>query len=104
MVRSSSTWFAASMPTSFVSDFLVDVGDRLLGALAEVPGLDAVTQLHRFVFARGGAGRNSGAPEAAVGQHYIGFHGRVAARVQNFSANDFYDFRHVCPLEMRVIE
>src|SRR5690606_39473237 len=46
-----------------LGDGAVDVGHRVLHALAQVAGLVAVAQLHRFLGAGGGAGRNRGAAE-----------------------------------------
>jgi len=72
-------------------DFIVDVADRLLDALAAVARLVAVAQFQSFVDAGGGAGRYSGAAENAVIQGDFDFDRGIAARVEDFAGMDGLD-------------
>ncbi len=73
---------------------------------AEVTLGIVIAQLDCFVLARGCARRHGGAAHGSVGQKYIGFNGRIAARVQNLAAEDLHDFhlfilgdyRQNCPI------
>ena len=47
------------------------------------------------MLAGGGSGGNGGAAHAAVREVDIGFHSGVAARIEDLSSNDFYNF-HEC--------
>ncbi|MNC40679.1 hypothetical protein D3C75_894040 [compost metagenome] len=79
-----------------VTDRAVDVGDGLQHALAQVTALVAITQLQRFARAGGSTGRRASAADDAVVEQYIGFHGGVATRIENFTTFDVDDFCHCC--------
>src|SRR5262249_44884282 len=55
----------------------------------------AVPQLDCFMFAGGCTGGHSGPSQAAVSEINIRFDGRIAARIQYFSACYFYDGCHM---------
>ncbi len=74
------------------SNDIGDVFDGVECALAEIAGLVAVAKFNGFMFTRGGAGWDSSASFAAVGQINVGFDGRIATRVEDLSSEDFYDF------------
>ena len=76
-------------------DLAVHMADRLQRAFAQVAALVAIAKLYGFMLAGGGAGRHSGPSHASVREVDIGFHGRIAARIQYLSSNDFYDCRHL---------
>ncbi len=80
------------MPASAVAISPLMLPTALQRALAQVAGLVAVAQLDRFVLAGRSAGGHRGAAHAAVGQTNIGFHGGIAARIQNLSSDDLYYF------------
>lgn len=46
------------------------------------------------MLAGGGAAGNGGTAHAAVGEDYVSFNSRVAARIENFAAGDVYDVSH----------
>ena len=73
---------------------VVDVGDGLPDALAEVAALVAVAQLERLVFAGARAAGHGGAPKRAVLEGDIGLDGGVATRVEDFAGQDAFDFCH----------
>src|SRR5690606_33504497 len=64
-------------------------------ALAQVTGLVAVAQFHRFPGAGGGARWHGGTAEGAVGEGDLGFQGRVAPGVEDFAGVDLGDAGHV---------
>ena len=70
---------------------LVDVGDGLQHALAEVAVLVAVAEFAGFVFAGGGAGGDGGAAEGAAFEEDVDFDGGIAAGIDDFAAGDFPD-------------
>jgi len=74
----------------------------LAGAFAQVARLVAVAQFHGFVLSGGCSGWHGGATEAPIGKMNVGFHGGVAARIQNFSTNDACDFHDDVVLELRL--
>jgi hypothetical protein len=76
------------------ADGAIDVGHRLLHALAEVALLVAVAQFDGLVLAGGGARGDGRAALRAGGQLHIDFYGRVAAGIENFAAQDVDDLRH----------
>ena len=63
-------------------------------ALAEIAALVAVAQLDRLVRAGRGARGHRGAALAAVLQHHVDLHGRVAAAVEDLAADDVDDGGH----------
>ena len=69
-------------------DGAIDVGHRVLHALAQVAGLVAIAQLHRFLAAGGSAGWHRGAAERTVGQRHFGFKRGVAAAVEDLAGVD----------------
>ena len=75
-------------------DGSVDVGDGIEDPKAAEPGGVAVAQLHSFVGAGAGAGRDGGPPDSAIGQEHMGLQGRVAPRVQNFAGLYSLDRSH----------
>ena len=81
-------------------DLAVDVGDRLLHALAEVALLVAVAQLERFPHARRGARRHRRPPHDAAVQRDVHFHRRIAARIENLSAVYRRDFHQASTLQI----
>ena len=62
-------------------------GNRLLHALAEIAGLVAVAQFDRLVRAGRSARRHRGAADRTVFEDDVDFDRRVAAAVQNFTAD-----------------
>ena len=71
-----------------IEDLAVDGVDRLAHALAAVARLVAVAQFHRLVRAGGGAGGHRGTAARAVLQHDVDLDGRIAAGIENFTADD----------------
>ena len=71
-----------------VEEFAVDRFDRAAHALAEIALLVAVAELDRLVRSGRGAGRHGGAAARAVGQNDVDLHGRIAAAVENFAADN----------------
>ena len=59
--------------------------DGLEDALAQVTALVAIAQLHCFMGARRRARRHGRAAGAAIFQHHVHFHGRIAAAVEDFA-------------------
>ena len=79
-------------------NFLGDVLRGLACTFAEVTLLIVITKLDGFMLARGGAGRNGGAADCAIGKAYVGFNGRIAPRIENLAANHLDDF-HIFSLQ-----
>src|SRR5690606_18860602 len=75
-------------------ELAVDVRDRLRHALAEVAALVAVAQLHCFARAGRRTRGHSGTADGPRCQNDIGFHGGIAARVDDFAAADVDDLTH----------
>src|SRR5204862_1077975 len=75
-------------------DPLLDVVDRLLDTLAEVPLRVAVAQFHRLEGAGGRTGRYRGPRDRAVVQPDLDLDGGVAARVQDLAGDDCLDGGH----------
>ncbi len=76
-----------SIPTEQgIGDLVIDVFDGFQHTFAVVACFVAVAQFQRFVNAGGGAGRNCCPPPGTIRQHHFDFHGRVAARIENFLA------------------
>ena len=71
-----------------LKNLAVDRLDRVAHALAEIALLVAVAQFDRLMGPRGSPRRHPGAAARAVLQHDIDLHGRIAAAVQNFPADD----------------
>src|SRR5439155_2223519 len=84
-----------------IENLTLDRGDRLLHALAEVARLVAVAQLHRLMGAGRGTRRHRGAPARAVRQQDFDFDSRIAATVEDFTADDVGDGCHEGPREAR---
>ncbi|MCY1411921.1 hypothetical protein D9M71_273170 [compost metagenome] len=77
-----------------VADRAVDVGHGLQNALAQVTALVAITQFQCLAGTGGSTGRRASAAYDAVLEDHIGFHGGVAAGVQNLAALDVDDLCH----------
>jgi hypothetical protein len=75
-------------------DFLRHVLDRLGDALAQEPLLVTVPQLDGFMLPGARARRHSGPSNCASGQDHIHFHGRIAARIQDFARFDIINRAH----------
>ena len=75
-------------------DFGVDVLHGLEHALAQVAALVAVAQLDGFARAGGCARGHGRAAHGARLQQHVAFHGGIAARVQDFPADDVNDCAH----------
>ena len=73
---------------------VVDVGDGLRHALAEVVRLVAVAQLPRFVHAGAGAAGHGGGADRVVVERDIDFDGRIAAAIENLPAVNVNDHAH----------
>ena len=78
-----------------ISNDRVDVLHGLGHALAEVAALIAVAQFQRLKLAGGCTGRRTAPGNGAVGQRDLGFHGGVAAGVQNLAAHNGFNFQIV---------
>ena len=78
-----------------LSQLGVHVGHGLLHALAQVAVLVAVAQLAGLVHAGGSAGGHGGAAHGAVLQDNLHLDGGVAAGVDNFTAKDINNFKHL---------
>ena len=78
-----------------LSQLGVHVGHGLLHALAQVAVLVAVAQLAGLVHAGGSAGGHSGAAHGAVLQDDLHLDGGIAAGVNNFTAEDINNFKHL---------
>ena len=76
-----------------VRDDRVDVLHRFGHALAQIAALVAVPQLQRLKLAGGCTGRGAAARHRAVRQRDLGFHGGVAAGVQNLAAYNRFNFQ-----------
>ena len=72
-------------------DCFVNIAHRIAYAFACITFLVAIAQFPRFVFARAGATRHSGAAKCAAIQIDIYFDCWVAARIKNFAADNFSD-------------
>src|SRR5207248_9403466 len=72
----------------------LEVGDRLLDALALVPVRVAVAQFEGLEGAGGRPGRYRGARDRAVVQPDLDLDGGVAARVQDLARDDCLDGGH----------
>ena len=88
------TWSSAFMPSSSGVIVVVDVGDGLEDALAEVALLVAVAQLDRLVRAGAGPGGDRGGADGAVVEQDFDFEGGVAATVQDLAGVDVLDETH----------
>ena len=77
-----------------LENLAVDRLDRVAHALAEIAFLVAVAQLDRLMRPGRGARRHAGAAARAVFEHDIDLHGRIAAAVENFPADDVDDGGH----------
>ena len=86
IARSRPTWSAGVAADDDLGQRVVDVGDGLGDALAEVPLLVAVAQLDGLVNAGAGAGGDGGAAEGAVGQDDVDLDGRVASAVEDLAS------------------
>ena len=78
-----------------LGDLGVHVGHGLLHALAQVTALVAVPQLTGLIDAGGSAGGHSGAAHGAVLQDDLHLDGGIAAGVNNFTAEDINNFKHL---------
>ena len=81
--------------TNGIEDFGVDGFDRFQHALARVTLLVAVAQLDGFMRTGRSTRRNRRATHRAVFQNDIDFDSRIAAAVENFTADDVDDGCHV---------
>jgi hypothetical protein len=86
-----------------VENLAVDRVDRLGHALAEIAALIAVAQLDRLMLAGGGAGGYRGAALGAVFQLDIDLDGRIAATVEDFTADDIHNGGHGAPLPRELV-
>ena len=77
-----------------LKNLAVDRLDRVAHALAEIALLVAVAQLDRLMRPGRGARRDAGAAARAVFEHDIDLHGRIAAAIENFPADDVDDGGH----------
>ena len=77
-----------------IENLAVDRLDRVAHALAEITFLVAVAQLDRLMRPCGSSRWHPGAAARAVFQHDIDLHGRIAAAVENFPADDVDDGGH----------
>ncbi len=68
--------------------------DRLAHALAQIAGLITVAQFYGLMRAGRGARRHRGAAKRAIFQKHVDLDGRIAAAVENFSADDIDDGGH----------
>ena len=78
-----------------VEDLAGDGGNRLLDALAEVARLVAIAQLDRLVRSGRGARGHGRAAVGSVLQHDIDLDGRIAARIEDFAADDVDNGGHM---------
>jgi len=78
-----------------VGDFAGDVGDGSQHALAAVALRILVAKLESLAHARGGAGRHGGAAHGAAFEPDFGFNGRIAAAVENFTADHINNCAHL---------
>ncbi|AAQ61119.1 probable phosphopyruvate hydratase [Chromobacterium violaceum ATCC 12472] len=76
----------------------IDVVNGLQHALAQVAALVAVAQFQRFPGTGGSAGRHRRAAHDAGFQQHVGFHGRIAAGVQDFASYHVNDRTHCLSL------
>ena len=74
-----------------IIDFGVDVFDCLGDTLAAETGLVAVAEFERFENAGGSAAGGNTAADGAVHQDDFGFNGGIAAGVDDFAGDDFFD-------------
>src|SRR6202034_3879107 len=80
-------------------DFGVHVADGFQDAFAEVARFVAVAEFDGFVFTGGCAGRDGGAADGSALEVDVGFGGGVGAGIDDFTAEDFGDFRgHGAPM------
>ena len=77
-----------------LGDLGVDELDGLEHALAQVTGLVAVAQLDRFARTGRRAGRHGGAAHGAAFQQHVALDGGVAARIEDFAADDVNNCTH----------
>src|SRR5439155_12364298 len=73
----------------------VDVLHRLQHTFPLVAALVAVARFDRLVLPGRGSRGHRSAPEGAVAEVHVGFHGRIPARVQDCSPHDQVDLRHM---------
>ena len=73
------------------------IGHGLQRALAQIVGFVAVAQFHGLMLAGGSARGHDRAAQCAAFQNYVRFHGRIAARVQNFAGMDGNYLSHIVP-------
>ena len=86
-----------------LEDLAIDGINGVLNALAHVT-VTTVTQFNGFMSAGGGARRNCGAAKRAVFQEYVDLNGRVAAAVENLTADDIDNGGHGLNSLSRVAE
>lgn len=77
-----------------LGDGAVDVVHRVAHALAQVAGLVAITQLHRFLGTGRGTRRHGRAAERTVVQRDFGLQRGIAAGVEDFAGEDLGDSGH----------
>ena len=75
-------------------DFLVNVGDGLPDAFAEVAVFVAVAQLERLVFAGARAAGDGGTANGAALEGHVCLDSGVAARVEDFAGQDAFNVCH----------
>jgi hypothetical protein len=69
-----------------------NIRDRFGHALAEVGGLDAITEFDGLVFAGAGSAGNGRTADRAAGEFDIGFDGGIAARIDDLASRKAGDF------------
>ena len=84
-------------------DDVVDVGDRLLDALAQVAALVAIAQLDGLEGTGGGAGGDGGAGRGTVLQEDLDLEGRVATGVEDLAGVNVLDEGHLVLLAEGIV-
>ena len=77
-----------------VGDLAVHVLHGLENTFAQEARFVSVAQFDGLVLSGGGAAGDDGAADCSVYQLHFRFHGRIAARIQNFAAYDCSNIRH----------
>ena len=90
--------FGCVKPFQRVRNFAIYRLDRVQHAFAEVAGLVAIAPLHRFMRARGGAGRHRSPAHGAVFQSDVNLNCRITPTVQYFTRVDVDDAAHTMAL------
>ncbi len=77
-----------------LGDGAVYVGNSLENAFTHVAALVAVAELESFVDAGGGTRGNGSAATRTAFEDYVNFNSGIAAGVEHFTADDFFNFHN----------